>query len=278
MNTLNKALTANLITSLSSGLTLVIFHEAIAQIFGVAAHPVFQIVCIALLFFPGTIAIELKKQRALAIWWISMQDLLWVVGSLVILLWQPFPISATGYWIIDAVALLILLLAIWQLRGLAAHNTRQGAKVVRLTRVMPASQAQVWELISDVANYHQVAPNLDTVQIRSGSGKGMVRQCSHGNQQWQETCTLWQPQQGYSFEVDAQAPDYPFAFIAALKGTWTLHPIDTQQTELTMEFELQYKHAFYNWLVHPVAQFRFGKTGEQLLDNWERMAREMSGE
>lgn len=272
MHTLNKALTANLITSLLSGLTLVIFPKAIAQVFGVNAHPVFMGVGIALLFFASTIALELKKQRALAIWWISMQDLMWVASSFIILLWQPFPISATGYWIIDVVALLILLLAIFQLKGLAALDTHNGAKVMQFSRVMPANKAQVWDMISDLGNYHQVAPNIDGVKILSGgSGEGTVRQCSHGKDSWQETCTLWQPQKRYVFEVDTNAPNYPFPF-SYLKGTWELSIISDNETEVTMKFEAVYKRGFYNWLVHPLAKLKFDKTGEELLDNWQAQA------
>jgi len=191
MISLNKALTANFILSLTSGLVLLLFSQWVATLFGVPAHQIFPIIGGLLLVFAFTIAIEIKKKRALAILWISIQDALWVLGSLVVVVWRPFPISAVGYYIIDGLALIILLFCIWQLQGLARLDTVLGKKVLHFSRVVKAPKAKVWQLITDVENYHLVAPNIDKVKILSEQqrGKGLVRACSHGKDSWQETCT-----------------------------------------------------------------------------------------
>lgn len=271
MNTLNKALTANFITSLCTGLILLIFQKAVANIFGVQPHPVFPVIGAGLLLFALTIALEIKKQRSLAILWISIQDLMWVAGSTTILIIQPFDISTTGYWIIDIVAMLVLIYAIFQLIGLGRMDTRNGAKVMSFRRVVKADKKMVWNIVTDLGNYHKVAPNIDDVKIISGEGKGMIRSCSHGKDSWEETCTLWVEEKMYAFEVDTTAPDYPFPF-SYLKGTWEVNPINKTETEILMEFEAVYKKKIYNSLMHPLAKIKFGKVGEELLDNWQKMA------
>ncbi|OJJ17264.1 hypothetical protein BKI52_31675 [marine bacterium AO1-C] len=276
MNTLNRALTANFLMSLSSGIILIAFQAQVAQLFGVAPHAVFPVIGVGLLLFALSIAIEIKKQRALAILWISTQDALWVITSAVILIWQPWNISAAGYWVIDGVAMFVLLFCIFQLKGLAQMNIRNGAKVLSFKRVINAPQETVWEIITRFEDFHLVAPNIDRVQILSEQtqGTGMIRACGHGQKSWQETCTLWEEGEKYAFEVDTNAPDYPFPF-ASLRGSWTLHPASNQQTEILMEFEVVYKKKIHNALLHPIAQWQYTKTGEKLLDNWQKMAEEM---
>jgi hypothetical protein len=54
--------------------------------------------------------------------WVKLiiyMDLSWVIGSCVILLFQPFTINATGNIIIGVVALIIGLFALLQKRGLS---------------------------------------------------------------------------------------------------------------------------------------------------------------
>ncbi|HAS43411.1 MAG TPA: hypothetical protein DCS93_23225 [Microscillaceae bacterium] len=275
MTTLNRALTANFLTSLLFGIILIFFQAQVAQLFGVTPHVVFPIIGAGLLLFALSIAIEIKKQRPLAIFWISAQDALWVITSAVVLVWQPWPISAAGYWIIDGVAMLVLLFCVLQIKGLAQINTRNGAKILTFKRVINAPQARVWEIITQFEEFHLVAPNIDAVEILSDQtqGTGMIRACSHGSKSWQETCTLWDEGKKYAFEVDTQAPDYPFPF-AALRGTWELYPLNEQRTEILMEFEVTYKKKIHQALLHPIAQWQHRKTGETLLNNWQKMAEE----
>lgn len=97
----------------------------------------------------------------------------------------------------------------------------------------------------------------------------MVRQCSHGKDSWQETCTIWEAEKQYSFEVDTSAPDYPYPF-KSLKGNWQANEINTSQTEIIMEFEFEYKNKIQNFLLHPFLKYKFSKVGEILLDSWKK--------
>ena len=96
MNSLQKALGFNALFSALSGLTLLLFHQAVAQLFATDQGRVFWIIGLVLLFFSATILLEMKKQRGLAVLWIITQDLLWVVGSAALLIFQPFGLSGSG--------------------------------------------------------------------------------------------------------------------------------------------------------------------------------------
>jgi ribosome-associated toxin RatA of RatAB toxin-antitoxin module len=228
MNTLKSALLANSISSFLTGTALILFQVFFMNLFNVQNTTVFLILGIALLFFSGTVFIEIKKQRALAILWIIIQDSIWVIASIAILIWRPFDISDAGYLLIDIMAFLVLTFAIFQSIGLSRIDTAKGSKIKILSfrRTVSADKRKVWKVISDIKNYHKVASNIDNVKIITGEGEGLVRQCSHGKDSWKETCTLWEEEKQYSFVVDTSAPDYPYPF-KSLKGSWQVNEINS---------------------------------------------------
>ena len=114
MNKLQKALRLNALFSGVSGIVLLIFHSIIANQFEVEQSTVFWIVGIGLIVFSSTIFWEIKKQRRIAVVWIIIQDLAWVIGSSVLLVFQPFVISNMGNMTIAGVALVVLLMALNQ--------------------------------------------------------------------------------------------------------------------------------------------------------------------
>jgi len=148
------------------------------------------------------------------------------------------------------------------------NTQKRGLKQLSFQRTINATKEHVWKVVSDVSNYQKVAPNIDEVKVISGQGEGMVRSCSHGKDNWTETCSLWEEEKEYAFEVNTAAPDYPYPF-KSLKGSWIVEEIDSSQTKVIMLFEFEYKWKFQNWLLHPLLKGKFGKTAEKLLDNWQ---------
>lgn len=123
MNKLQKALSANAIFSFVSGLLLIILNNSIAQLFGTSNNTVFWVIGIALIYFTCTIFYEKKKQRRWPIIWIITQDSLWVLGSLFLLIFDPFKISGIGHVLIAVTAIIVLVLGITQLRALTKSQT-----------------------------------------------------------------------------------------------------------------------------------------------------------
>lgn len=274
MNTLQRYLLANALFSSLCGLCAISLQEPLQQLFDVPPGPFFLVLGLLLLFFVLTLTVEFKKQRGLAVLWIIVQDLLWVLGSIYLLIWDPFHISPEGNIVIALVATVVLIMALGQSKGLSQldEDVQRGFKVLQFSRKFPASVAKVWTLVSDVGNYHQVAPNIDDSRIVSGEKEGMVRACSHGDDKWTETCVLWEEQQQYAFLVNTDAADYPYP-LKHLKGTWITRAISEHQTEVQLRFEFAYNKAWQKLLLHPFLKHQFTKVCRELLNNWEAKLR-----
>ena len=118
MKVLKTALMLNAGFSFLSGFTLVLFHGAIANLFGVNNTSAFWILGIVLLGFAAFVYLESRKLRFGEVLSIIIQDILWVVGSAVIVIFQIFSLSRLGYAIVIDVALIVLGFAIAQSIGL----------------------------------------------------------------------------------------------------------------------------------------------------------------
>ncbi len=270
MNTLQIALLGNAIFSLLSGLFLVLMKSKVAHWFGLEKSWIFLFVGIGLLYFSYSIFRQLKAPEGDQVFYIIVQDLLWVLASAAILLFRPFNISSFGYQAIAGVAVVVLIFGVGQSVGLAqtGDTDRKGVKRLAFERVINASKMNTWKVISDVGNYHTVAPNIDSVQIVSGQGEGMVRSCTHKADHWTEVATLWEEGEQYSFEVDTDAEDYPYP-LKYLKGTWQVQEVGPDQSRITMIFEFTYESKIFNLLIHPFMKKKFDKICSELLDNWQ---------
>lgn len=75
---------------------------------------------IALIFFAAFavwVARKAKPNKTLLVT-IIIQDILWVIISIIIVVMQPFGLLSTGYWLITAVAIIVLIFAFLQLRNI----------------------------------------------------------------------------------------------------------------------------------------------------------------
>lgn len=274
MNKLQKSLRINAIFSATSGLGLILFHQSIGKVFEVNSSTVFWMIGIGLILFSLTILIEIKKQRAKAVKKIIIQDYIWVIGSVMLLIFRPFQVSDIGNCAILIIAFIVFFMAINQSKALAQTKfpNQKGSKRLVYKRILKASKSDVWKIVSDVANYHQVAPNIDNVKVISGKEEGMLRSCTHGENTWTETCTIWQTEKTYSFVVNTSDPDYPYP-LSFLQGTWNLTELDAETTEIEMVFEFTYQQKILNF-IHPLMRIKFNKVSNQLLDNWQVMIEE----
>ncbi|MEO9953783.1 hypothetical protein [Nonlabens sp.] len=114
MKALQKALKLNAIFSGTSGIVLILLHIQISKVFGTSNSTVFWIVGIALIYFALSIWYECIKVRKMAILWIIIQDYLWVMGSLILVVFDPFEISFLGHLLVLSIALIVLYMAINQ--------------------------------------------------------------------------------------------------------------------------------------------------------------------
>lgn len=271
MNRLQNTLKINAIFSAISGIALIVLNNKIAEIFGTENNRIFWIIGLALVFFAITIITEIIIQRSLAILWIIIQDFIWVIGSIFLLVLNPFQITITGNIIIGIIALIVLFMGINQAKALAKidNNPDKKGKQWRFERIVKANKITTWKLISDIGRYAMFAPNIDNVEIISGEGIGMKRTCSHGKDTWAETCTLWTDENEYAFVIHTNEPDYPYPF-KFLNGYWAVEEIDKATTKIVLQFEFQYNKKLQNIFLHPLFRTKFFKVVKELLDNWQR--------
>lgn len=163
------------------------------------------------------------------------------------------------------VSLLILIVVAFTPPTTERHTTR---------KVISTDKPQVWEVISDVGNYHQYATGLSGVTIMSGKGKGMVRSCSDEQGSWRETCTAWDEGTSYSFDVDTGS-GFPYPF-KKFNGTWSVNELDDTSSELVIEFEYQFPYRWMSWFFNEDTHRAIDEGNQTLTGNWEKKIMELA--
>jgi hypothetical protein len=114
MDKLKKALKLNSIFSSVSGIIFILLNNQISNLFGTENNTVFWIIGLILIYFSITIWFEISRQRKIAVLWIIIQDYLWVLGSFILILLNPFNITLAGNIITGIIALIVLFMGINQ--------------------------------------------------------------------------------------------------------------------------------------------------------------------
>jgi ribosome-associated toxin RatA of RatAB toxin-antitoxin module len=274
MKNLQFALRLNAAFSMITGINLAFFPHIFATLFGIEITVPFLFIGIGLILFSTTVYVVSSQSpiHLIHVLVIILLDIGWVIGSIAIIGLGLFGISVAGQLAIAVVGVIVLGFAIHQSYALMhVHSTGITAtrKAYQFSRSVNGDRETVWSVISDLNNYHNIAPNIDETHVVSGEGEGMVRSCSSGGNSWSETCTVWDPGQKYSFLIDTAAPDYPYP-LKHLQGTWGVNPISNGKVDIEMLFEFEYNHPLQALFIHPFMGSWFTSVCKELLDNWER--------
>ena len=118
MKNLKSTLRLNGGFSLVSALVMLLLSNPLAQLFSLASNSAFLVVGVGLLIFGGFVVYvslyQLENKRLIQL--ISLLDAGWVFGSLLIVVFQLFNLSATGYGLITGVMVIIAFFAVDQFR------------------------------------------------------------------------------------------------------------------------------------------------------------------
>lgn len=117
---LKNALLLNAVSSGATGLLLLIFPGFFAGLFGTSQSIPYTVTGIFLLFFALDVYLQSRKDPLHygRVQWIIALDILWVVGSLIIIVPRLFNLTAIGYILIGGVALWVAAMAVLQSLGL----------------------------------------------------------------------------------------------------------------------------------------------------------------
>lgn len=109
-------LKVNAIFSLTTGLFLIINPKLIASLLAIESADVMLVIGYGLLIFASTLYYVIKKElkNRKVIDSIIISDLVWVVGSLILVIFQPITISTVGNVLISVIAVIILSFALIQ--------------------------------------------------------------------------------------------------------------------------------------------------------------------
>lgn len=119
MISLKNVLLINAVSSGATGMGLVVLAETVAGLFGTTAVGAVMGVGIFLVVFAAGVLNEAMQctTRITNVYIIIALDILWVIGSIAIVLPQLFNLSAIGYIAITAVALWVAAMAYLQMKG-----------------------------------------------------------------------------------------------------------------------------------------------------------------
>lgn len=170
-------------------------------------------------------------------------------------------------------AILATVIVILLIYGFIQFPKAKGEQHFIVERVVNAPKDKVWNIISDVGNYHEVtASNISKVEILEGRGLGMIRECSSPTgHSWEEVCTLWDHGKAFAFEVNTQREDYPFP-LKSLSGLWRLQELGPHKTKIILDFSYEFKNAFISGYFLDLGMEQANQDTKFLLDNWQAMA------
>jgi len=119
MISLKNVLLINAVSSGATGIGLVVLADTVAELFGTSAAGAVMGVGIFLVVFAAGVLNEALQRttRITHVYIIIALDILWVIGSVAIVLPQLFNLSAIGYIAITAVALWVAAMAYLQMKG-----------------------------------------------------------------------------------------------------------------------------------------------------------------
>jgi hypothetical protein len=253
--TLRIALLSNALFSTLSGLTFVIFSPSVAELIGVGAPIIYQIIGVGLLGFACFVAWTGTRQpiNAFLAALISIADFAWVGGTLLLLLLAFPALHTAGIGSLIAIAAIVLFFGIRQLQGIGEMYALPGKPDTHKLCVAvdtPESADTMWAVIADLGNIGTYSPNLTRVILRDNAHPGVdaVRQCTDvSGKTWGEQCTRYdQDARSVAFQFLADEPGFPYPF-KTMVGGWEVVPKADGST-VTIWFEVTPKNRF----VHPV--------------------------
>jgi hypothetical protein len=117
-NPLRTALLSNAAFSVLSATVFLIAANPLAKLMHLPYPLVLQVIGGGLVVFVGLLLWVAKHQRPFWVRTVIIMDATWVVGSAVVLVWDPVGFSIWGIGLILGIALVVAGLALWQWRAL----------------------------------------------------------------------------------------------------------------------------------------------------------------
>jgi Ca2+/Na+ antiporter len=226
--TLRTALVANALFSALTGMALLVFGEPIAGWIGVGAPFVYRVLGGGLLVFAGLVG-WIGTRRTVDTFraaLISLADLLWVIGTVVLILSTLETVETHGIVALLLVATVVLFFGLRQLRGIEeTYRDARGSRahVLCVEVESPVAPEELWPMVADLRGIGRYAPQLARVVLRESDASRVetIRECTDtGGRTWAERCRRFDPEERIlEFDFLADEPGFPFPF-GTMSGGW----------------------------------------------------------
>lgn len=277
---LRTALAANAVFSLICAGGMIFFPSRVGQLLDIDAPLLLQGLGLGLVIFAADL-IHQATRRRLATWralYASMADALWVVASLVVLVFLPQLFAPAGRVLVLAIAGMVLLFGLWQLRGIALVHRLPGTGLYRhcIAVQTEAPAEAMWEIIARMGEIQRYMPSLRRSELlhRASPGLGAVRQCEDkSGKQWQEECTAFNAGRSFDVRFVSEAPDFPFP-AHPMVGGWEVTPVQGG-SQVRVWWEMAPKPAFLAPVLMPLLAWQADRDFPRIIG---RMAAETQGQ
>lgn len=257
---LRIALAANAAFSLSCAGVLLLRPDLVANWLGFEAILLLRAIGVGLMAFAADLIHQTTRPRLLT-WralYASVADLLWVIGTLALVLTFPSLLSTTGVALLLAIAAAVLSFGVWQLLAInRAHRAPNGSSYRHCVSVAVDAPAQaMWNVISRLGDIQRYMPSLRSSRILEDRppGVGAVRMCEdHAGKRWGEECTRFEAGHGFDVRFLAEDPDFPFP-ATSMVGGWEVIPRD-EGSEVRVWWELEPKPRLLAPIMLPMLAF-----------------------
>lgn len=174
-----------------------------------------------------------KHVTKVQVYLVCLADLGWIAASAGLLAFTDQLFTSSGIITVTVVAAFVAAFAVGQfvgartiVRSPAVVSIRREGRtlVATVSRFAAAPVETVWQVMTDHPAYADVASNISKVEVISGQGLGMKRKCyGPKDETWSETCDVYEEGHLFGFEINTDAPNYPYPF-TALSGRWSVVP------------------------------------------------------
>ncbi len=251
---LRSALAINFVLSAGCGLTSIVYASWLAITIGALPAWLFTAVGIGLLVFASGIGWTLRRLRIGQALLISALDLLWVIGTLPLVL-VPGLLTSAGGAVVLALAVVVGTLGVLQLLGvrrMLLSGTTQAGPYRHCIRIRSAADpAKLWAVIRDLGNISRYSPGLSASRLEGGAvAPGAVRVCTNTRaESWAEEVTeLDDTARRVDFRFRSEADDFPFP-LAGLVGGWLVTAAEGGGSDVDVWWEVTPKQRWFGWLV-----------------------------
>lgn len=279
---LKRALLSNAGFSTISGLTFLLMSRSVAELIGLGAPLLYQIIGAGLLGFAGYVAWigtrnPINTYEALQV---SLADFLWVLGTVVVIGFAFASLNTWGMIAMLLVATVVLSFGLLQLKGIqevyAVPNKPDTHRICVAVNSRESAD-KMWPIVADMANIKAYSPHLASVILRDSVEPGVnaVRQCTDDKgKTWAEECTLYDhDKRKLDVTFLADEPGFPYPFKTMIGG-WEVESNGAEST-VNIWFEVTPKN---RWL----QPFILGVMSKDLAINFgdvvARMAADARGE